>query len=33
MSRLYHARKAFQAAYGTEALDTGNNGGKDHGEL
>jgi len=32
MSRLFHARKAFQAAYGSEH-DTGNNGGQEHGEL
>lgn len=32
MSRLYHARKAFQAAY-ESVSDTGNNGDFDHGRL
>jgi RNA polymerase sigma-70 factor (ECF subfamily) len=33
MSRLYHARKAFQAAYDVESLDAESNGGQKHAEL
>jgi RNA polymerase sigma-70 factor, ECF subfamily len=33
MSRLYHARKAFQAAYDIEPLDQAIHGGQRHGKL